>query len=192
MINYLFLILTIVVVTCAVVFLIFLFVRKKSGFATFFPISREAPRLPTRPSRRGRPRDKEVYDKCCDYMAHSKPFLLQDFRLDDLARGVYMNITYLSRSINRYYGDFRMWVNEHRVNYAKEIFLRNPSLRVAELASLCGFKSLSTFNLSFKLFNGMSPSNWCTKVKLEIESGASRKELVQKLQYGHPLRGAKK
>lgn len=191
MVNYLFLVLTIVVVSCAIVFLIFLFLRKRYGSPTLFPISQEAPPLPAKSRRRGRPRDREIYEKCCEYMVRSKPFLLQEFRLEDLSRGVFMNVTYLSRSINRYYGDFRMWVNEHRVNYAKEIFMRNPSLRVTELASLCGFKSLSTFNLSFKLFNGMSPSIWCKKVKLEIESGASRKELVQKLRSEYPSQGVK-
>ena len=126
---------------------------------------------------KGRPRDKDVYDKCCDYMSRTKAFLVQDFRLEDLSHAVYMNSTYLSRAINRYYGDFRLWLSEYRINYAKEVFLRNPSLRVIELASLSGFKSVSTFNISFKLFNGISPSIWCKKVKLEVESGARRKEL---------------
>lgn len=190
MINVLTLVFAIVVVTCAVVCSVLLYLRKKYGMP-YITISQEAPPLPAKRGRHGRPRDRDVYEKCCEYMARSKPFLLQDFRLDDLSHGVYMNVTYLSRAINRYYGDFRVWVNEYRVNYAKEVFIRNPSMRVTELASLCGFKSLSTFNLSFKLFSGVSPSVWCKAVKLEIESGAKKKELARWLQSTNPSRGVR-
>lgn len=130
---------------------------------------------------RKKPRDKDVYDLCCKYMYEKKPFLVSAFRLEDLATGVMMNTTYVSRSVNKYYGDFRIWVNEFRVNHAMELFRRNNALRVSELAWMCGFQSVNTFNLNFKAFVGISPSVWCQKIKEENQYKA-RKRARQKWQ----------
>ena len=56
--------------------------------------------------------DQFLYDRCCRYMAERKPFLVESFSLGDLARVLYTNKVYLSKTINYYSGkNFRNYVN---------------------------------------------------------------------------------
>ena len=98
--------------------------------------------------------DQFLYDRCCRYMADRKPFLVESFSLGDLASVLFTNKVYLSKTINYY-----------RVMYAMELFRRNKSLTVAELGSLAGFHSNTTFNQAFKTVMKESPSTWCARLR---------------------------
>lgn len=105
--------------------------------------------------------DRDLYERCCQLMDHRKPFLVDKFSLTDLARALYTNKVYLSRSINYYSGkNFRQFVNYYRVKYAMEQFVANKHLRVSELSELSGFHSTVSFNMAFKLVTGVTPSDW--------------------------------
>ena len=110
--------------------------------------------------------DQFLYDRCCRYMAERKPFLVETFSLADLSSALYTNKVYLSKTINYFSGkNFRSYVNYYRVMYAMELFRRNKSLKVAELGSLSGFHSATTFNQAFKAVMEESPSTWCARVR---------------------------
>ena len=110
--------------------------------------------------------DQYLYDRCCRYMTEYRPYLVSSFSLQDLANSVYTNKFYLSKTINRFSGkNFRQYVNYYRVMYAMDLFKENKSLRVAEMAQLCGFQSTTSFNQSFKLVMGETPSIWCSRVR---------------------------
>lgn len=110
--------------------------------------------------------DQYLYDRCCRYMTEYRPYLVSSFSLQDLANSVYTNKFYLSKTINRFSGkNFRQYVNYYRVMYAMDLFKENKSLRVAEMAQLCGFHSTTSFNQSFKLVMGETPSIWCSRVR---------------------------
>ena len=110
--------------------------------------------------------DQFLYDRCCRYMTERKPFLVQDFSLQDLANGVYTNKAYLSKTINQYSGkNFRQYVNYYRVMYSMELFRANMSLRVTQLGELSGFRSETSFFQSFKRVMGESPSSWCARMR---------------------------
>ena len=110
--------------------------------------------------------DQFLYDRCCRYMADRKPFLVESFSLGDLANVLYTNRVYLSKTINYYSGkNFRCYINYYRVMYAMELFRRNKSLTVAELGSLAGFHSGTTFNQAFKVVMQESPSTWCARLR---------------------------
>lgn len=105
--------------------------------------------------------DRELYERCCALMDERRPFLVEDFSLADLARSLYTNKVYLSRSINHFSGkNFRQFVNYYRVKYAIEQFSANKHLRVSELAMLSGFHSTVSFNMAFKIVTGETPSDW--------------------------------
>ena len=105
--------------------------------------------------------DRDLYERCCQLMDRRKPFLVDKFSLTDLARALYTNKVYLSRSINYYSGkNFRQFVNYYRVKYAMEQFVANKHLRVSELSELSGFHSTVSFNMAFKLVTGVTPSDW--------------------------------
>ena len=110
--------------------------------------------------------DQYLYDRCCRYMMERRPFLVDDFSLQDLANATFTNRAYLSKTINRYSGrNFRQYVNYYRVMYAMELYRSNMSLRVFELAHLSGFHSETTFNISFKQVMGETPSMWCSRLR---------------------------
>ena len=110
--------------------------------------------------------DQFLYDRCCRYMADRKPFLVESFSLGDLASALFPNRVYLSKTINYYSGkNFRCYINYYRVMYAMELFRRNKSLTVAELGSLAGFHSNTTFNQAFKTVMKESPSTWCARLR---------------------------
>ena len=110
--------------------------------------------------------DQYLYDRCCRYMTERRPFLVDRFTLQDLANAVYTNTTYLSKTINRFSGrNFRQYVNYYRVMYAMELFRSNMSLRITELAELCGFHSVTSFYQSFKQVMGETPSQWCSRLR---------------------------
>ena len=110
--------------------------------------------------------DQYLYDRCCRYMTEFRPYLVSSFSLQDLANAVYTNKFYLSKTINRFSGkNFRQYVNYYRIMYAMDLFKENKSLRIAEMAELCGFHSTTSFNQSFKLVMGETPSIWCSRVR---------------------------
>lgn len=109
---------------------------------------------------------KTVYKKCCRFMEEKRRFLLESFSLMDLAEGVFTNKTYVSKAINQTAGlNFRQFVNRYRVQYAQELFKKNMSLRVSEMAAMSGCRSVQTFCAVFKLFTGETPRAWCNRVR---------------------------
>ena len=105
--------------------------------------------------------DRELYERCCRYMEEKRPYLVESFSIADLARGLYTNKVYLSRTINAFgKKNFRQFVNYYRVKYAIGQFMENKHLRVSEMAELSGFHSTVTFNMAFKLVTGETPSDW--------------------------------
>lgn len=110
--------------------------------------------------------DQFLYDKCCRYMVERRPFLVADYKLQDLANSLFTNRSYLSKTINRFSGkNFRAYVNYYRVMYAMELFRANMSLRIIDLAHLSGFRSESSFLNSFRNVMGEAPSEWCARIR---------------------------
>lgn len=110
--------------------------------------------------------DQYLYDRCCKYMTEKHPFLVDNYSLQDLANALFTNRAYLSKTINKFSGkNFCQYVNYYRVMYAMEIFRNNMSLRVVELAGLCGFRSNTSFYYAFKQVMGEPPSHWCSRTR---------------------------
>ena len=120
--------------------------------------------------------DQFLYDRCCQYMMERRPFLVETYQLQDLARALFTNKLYLSQTINRFSGkNFRQYVNYYRVMYAMELFRGNMGLRVNELSGLCGFHSESSFVRSFKQVTGTIPSHWCAFERRKAQARYRRK-----------------
>lgn len=115
--------------------------------------------------------DQNLYDKCCKYMVERRPFLVENYSLPDLARAMFVNKSYLSKTINRYSGkNFRQYVNYYRVIYAVDLFRKNMSLRVNELSNLSGFHTETSFLESFKSVMGEPPSHWCARERKKAQA----------------------
>ena len=112
--------------------------------------------------------DQFLYDRCCRYMVERRPFLVESFSLQDLANVLYTNKVYLSKTVNRFSGrNFKQYVNYYRVMYSMELYRKNMSLRVSELALLSGFRSETAYLRNFKIVMGELPSHWCARMRLK-------------------------
>ena len=128
---------------------------------------RVGPTLPVTPADDSG-RMRRLYERVIDVMEKKHPFLDEEFTLDDLARTVFTNLAYLSKTINILSGrNFSQFVNGYRVRYSMDLLRRDPSLRLIDVAMMSGFHTTVTFNMAFKLNMGETPSQFQERVRLE-------------------------
>ena len=112
---------------------------------------------------------KDIYERVLEYFDKEKPFLDGNLTINDIVSVVYTNKLYISRAISQHTGrNFCQFVNYHRVMYSVDCFRKNPDLKVTELWSMCGFNTIVSYNMAFKLFMGENPGDWCRKEKIRI------------------------
>lgn len=112
---------------------------------------------------------KEVYTRVLLYFEEEKPYLNGELTINDVVKGVYTNKLYISRAISQYAGkNFCQFVNWHRVKYSVESYRMNPEMTVTDLWQNCGFNSVVSYNMAFKLFMGENPGEWCRKEKARL------------------------
>lgn len=112
---------------------------------------------------------KELYDRIQAYFDEEKPFLNGNLTINDVVARVFSNKVYISRAICQCTGrNFCQYVNYHRVMFAMECFRNNTELKISELWPLCGFNTIVSFNMAFRLFMDENPSDWCRKEKIRL------------------------
>ena len=83
-----------------------------------------------------------------------------ELSLGAVARVVNMSASYFSEKFKQATGmNFVEYVARTRIEKARNL-LRNPNLRISEIAFDVGFKSLSQFNRAFKRFTGKAPGDY--------------------------------
>lgn len=103
-----------------------------------------------------------LFGRIKEYMEAKRPYLRPGFCLEDMSKAMYTNSGYISRIINTCTGsNFSQFVNTYRVKHAMELYKKDSSLRMTELAQLSGFNTKVTFNMAFKLVAGETPGQWC-------------------------------
>ena len=84
----------------------------------------------------------------------------EELSLTKVAKVVKMNANHLSENFKQVTGiNFVEYVARTRFANACDL-LRNPKLRISEIAFAAGFQSLSQFNRIFKRFSGKSPTKY--------------------------------
>ena len=84
----------------------------------------------------------------------------EELSLTKVANVVKMNANHLSENFKQVTGiSFVEYVARTRLANACDL-LRNPKLRISEIAFAAGFQSLSQFNRIFKRFSGRSPTQY--------------------------------
>lgn len=112
---------------------------------------------------------REVYSRVLLYFEEEKPYLNGELTINDVVKEVYTNKLYISRAISQYAGkNFCQFVNWHRVKYSVESYRMNPEMTVTDLWQNCGFNSVVSYNMAFKLFMGENPGEWCRKEKARL------------------------
>ena len=84
----------------------------------------------------------------------------EELSLTKVAKAVNINANHLSENFKQITGiNFVEYVARARFATACNL-LRNPNLRISEIAFAAGFQSLSQFNRVFKRFSGKSPTQY--------------------------------
>jgi AraC-like DNA-binding protein len=95
----------------------------------------------------------------------------EELSLIQVAKAVNISGNHLSEKFKRVIGvNFVEYIARTRFEKARGL-LRDPNLRVSEIAFAVGFQSLSQFNRVFKRFSGKSPT--------EYRTGARQAELAR-------------
>jgi AraC-like DNA-binding protein len=114
--------------------------------------------------------DYRVITRLVDFFEEKKPYLKTDLKMEEVARNIYTNRSYLSKALNtRVSKNFNQFVNYYRVREACLVYLRNPNMPVPELCKLSGFKTVPSFSTAFKINTGYTPGLWCREINDKLE-----------------------
>ncbi|OQX76883.1 MAG: hypothetical protein B6D64_09115 [Bacteroidetes bacterium 4484_276] len=107
--------------------------------------------------------EQELLLKILDSFEKDQLFLDQNLAIDELAKKIDSNKTYISYTINKNFKmNFSSFVNQYRVKKAR-ILLSSSKYKnytIETIAQESGFKSITVFNKAFKKFTGLTPSNF--------------------------------
>jgi len=107
--------------------------------------------------------DQQQIDKLISFMSEKKPYLDAELTLSSLAKELNLSRSQLSQLINTGIGEnFYDFVNKYRVEEVKRLMIdpKMSNFNLLGIALEAGFKSKSTFNLIFKRFTGLTPSEY--------------------------------
>jgi AraC-like DNA-binding protein len=94
-------------------------------------------------------------------MATERSFLEGDLSLQSLAARVKLSPHHLSQILNeKLHKSFYDYINEQRVNHARQLLLKAPQATITDIAFDSGFNSKNSFYNAFKRHSGMSPSEF--------------------------------
>lgn len=113
---------------------------------------------------------KGIYDRILEYFNNEKPYLNSSLTINDVVEVVFSNKLYISRAISQFGGkNFCQFVNYYRIVHSLELFRKNPSMKISDLAIQSGFNSAVSFGMAFNLFMGQKPGDWCRRERYRLE-----------------------
>ncbi len=116
---------------------------------------------------------KLLFRKVEKVMSEKRPYLESDFSMDDLSKLVFVNRSFLSKTINKIsHMNFRTYINSYRIKYAASLIKKDPRMRFRDVAYMSGFNSLPTFNSAFKDVMSMRPSDYFKTLSLNSEQSS--------------------
>lgn len=84
----------------------------------------------------------------------------RDITMDEAAASIAMSYHHFSRRFKEFTGySFPEYVNRQRIELSKA-YLRDPSLKIADIAYKIGYRSPSTFSRAFKQHEGCYPTDY--------------------------------
>lgn len=98
-------------------------------------------------------------------LEEDKVFLRPDIHIEDVAKMLFTNRTYITQLMRQEYGlSFIEYVNVARIQHSQSL-LYSSTLTLDEIAEQSGFSSASNYCRAFKRYTGSSPMNWLQQVK---------------------------
>ena len=115
---------------------------------------------------------RNVFERVEEYFRSDSPYLENGLSIGDVSDHIFTNKVYVSRAISECSGmNFCQYVNGYRIRYAMDCFCEDPTLRVAELAFMSGFKTVASYNMAFRRVVGEMPSEWTRRITVELRCG---------------------
>lgn len=98
-------------------------------------------------------------EKIDSHMKDERPYRNADLTMPMLAKALKVSPHYFSKIINDHYGkNFSQFINNYRIEEAKNMLVNTEEITVEAIAYECGFNSLSTFYTTFKKFTDQTPA----------------------------------
>lgn len=98
-------------------------------------------------------------------MKYMEEHYREKLKLQDVANQVYVSQWHLSKLLNRYKAQsFSDILNNIRIEKAKEL-LKDPSLRIGDIADMVGFLDMAHFSRVFKKQTGLSANEYRNSLK---------------------------
>lgn len=102
-----------------------------------------------------------LFRKFLSYIDEQKPYLDSSLSLDKVASDLSTNRTYVSEMMRVRFGtNFRNYINNLRVEEAKERLLEDPDAHLESIAAMSGFTSDSQLVKKFNEITGEPPRAW--------------------------------
>jgi len=113
---------------------------------------------------------ENLYLRIVDMFEKGTPYLNPNLSINDVASELYTNKTYVSKALAVHAGmNFCQFVNSYRIRYAVAHFKQDPTQRVVEMAQSCGFRTVSSFTVSFRMIMNSSPGEWCNAYRVSTK-----------------------
>ena len=106
--------------------------------------------------------EEHYFDATCAYIEDN---IDKVFTLSHLSQHAMISSSYLERLFSRYAGmSVIQYCNHRKIELAKKI-IREDRMNISQIAESLGFSSIHYFSRTFKLIEGMSPSQYGRSVK---------------------------
>ena len=109
------------------------------------------------------PRDEQLMQRIIRLMEEQRPYLDSDLKQADVATALGVRLDEVSRCINSNAFNFSQFINGYRIEYAKQLMLRKPGIKMTQVAIESGFSNETTFYRTFKAIVEMPPSEWASQ-----------------------------
>ena len=106
--------------------------------------------------------DKQSTDSFLQYkmLTYIDEHLAVNCTLNELSKEIQYDYAYTSKMFIKFFGmTFGDYLNQYRINHACHL-LKNSDKSICDIASVCGYDNLRTFNRNFKKLTQMSPSDY--------------------------------
>lgn len=105
--------------------------------------------------------DEQLMQRICLLMDEQRLFLRPGLKVSDIAAALGTNSRYVSDCINVVKGiPFAQFINEYRMDYAKQLMREQPDMKISAVATESGFSNDKAMTRYFKEHTGMTPTEW--------------------------------
>ena len=110
--------------------------------------------------------DKRLFFELDKQVTRDQLFLKPGFGRDDMMRMIGVDKNRFGKMMSKYCdaSNASAYVSVRRVEYGAKLLLEHPEYTISTIANECGMSNTVTFNRTFKIVYGMTPSEYRKKL----------------------------